>query len=480
MTAAELVTLSPLIVVSATPVVIMLVIAFRRSHQITIGLTLTGLTIAGLLLPIAASTGVQPVTTLLRLDRYALFYLGLIFAASWVVTVLSYCYLRERVGSYEEFYILLLLATVGAGVVVSSANFVSFFLGLEILSVALYALLGYLRHYERSIEAGVKYLILAATSTAFLLFGIALLYAASASLDFAAISAALATASQANHVLLLAGLALLLVGIGFKLAVVPFHMWTPDVYEGAPAPVTALVATISKGALFALLLRFFTPLGLLPALHSIDVVLALIAMASMLIGSLLALLQKNVKRLLAYSSIAHVGYLLVAFLASGPFAVAAVTFYLVAYFVTTLGAFGIVTVLSGHERDADRLEDYRGLAWQHPWLAGAFTLMLLSLAGIPLTAGFIGKFYLIAAGIDTALWLPVFVLIISSAIGLYYYLRVIVVMFTRLPETATVAPPLALSPAGRVVLTVLTLLLLVLGLYPTPVLQLIQSFASGL
>ncbi len=480
MTAAELVTLSPLIVLSATPLVIMLVIAVRRSHLLTIGLTLTGLTIACLLLPVTASTGTQHVTTLLLLDRYALFYLGLIFAASLVVAVLSYCYLRERAGSYEEFYILLLLTTVGAGVLVSSVNFVAFFLGLEILSVALYALLGYVRHYERSIEAGVKYLILAATSTAFLLFGMALLYAESASLDFATISTALAGTSQANHVLLFAGLALLLVGIGFKLAVVPFHMWTPDVYEGAPAPVTALVATISKGAIFALLLRFFAPLSLLPALNSIYVVLALIAVASMLIGNLLALQQKNVKRLLAYSSIAHVGYLLVAFLASEPFAVAAVTFYLVAYFVTTLGAFGIVTVLSGHERDADRLEDYRGLAWQHPWLAGAFTAMLLSLAGIPLTAGFIGKFYVVAAGIGSTLWLPVLVLIISSAIGLYYYLRVIIVMFTRPPKTATVAPLPALSPAGRVVLTVLTLLLFVLGLYPTPVLQLIQSFASGL
>ena len=479
MTAAELVTLSPLIVLGATPVVIMLVIAFRRGHLITIGSTLIGLTVSFLLLPVAASTGTQHVTSLLMLDRYALFYLGLIFAASFAVAVLSYCYLRERAGSYDEFYILLLLATLGAGVMVASTNFVSFFLGLEILSVALYALMGYLRHYERSIEAGVKYLILAATSTAFLLFGIALLYAGQASLDFAAVSTALAATSQPDQVLLLAGLALLIVGIGFKLAVVPFHMWTPDVYEGAPAPVTAFVATISKGAMFALLLRFFVPIGL-QALNPIYMVFALIAVASMLIGNLLALLQKNVKRLLAYSSIAHLGYLLVAFLASGPFAVAAVTFYLVAYFVTTLGAFGIVTVLSGHERDADSLDDYLGLFWQHPWLAGAFTAMLLSLAGIPLTTGFIGKFYLVAAGIGSALWLPVLVLIVSSAIGLYYYLRVIVVMFTRPSKTATVVSLPALSPASRVVLAVLTMLLIVLGTYPTPLLQLIQSLASSL
>ncbi len=479
MTAVELVTLSPLIALGAAPVVIMLVIAIRRNHLLTIGLTLGGLIVSGLLLPVAASTGTQRITSLLILDRYALFYLGLILAASLVITCLSYCYLRERAGRYEEFYLLLLLATLGAGVLVASANFVSFFLSLEILSVALYALLSYMRHDERSIEAGVKYLVLAATSTAFLLLGIALLYAESASLDFATISKALAASGQANHVLLFAGLVLLLVGIGFKLGVVPFHMWTPDVYEGAPAPVTAFVATISKGAMFALLLRFYVPLDL-QALSPIYGVFALIAIASMLIGNLLALLQKNVKRLLAYSSIAHVGYMLVAFLASGPFAVAVVTFYLVTYFVTTLGAFGIVTVLSGHERDAASLEDYRSLAWQHPWLAGAFTMMLLSLAGIPLTAGFIGKFYLITAGIGSTLWLPVLVLIVSSAIGLYYYLRVIIVMFSRLPKTAIAAPLPALSPAGRVVLTVLTLLLLVLGLYPTPLLQLIRSLASSL
>ena len=304
MTAAELMTLSPLIVLSATSVVIMLVIALRRSHLITTALTLIGLAVSFFLLPVAASTGTQRITGLLVLDRYALFYVGLIVAASFAIAVLSYCYLRERAGSYEEFYILLLLATLGASVVVASTNFVSFFLGLEILSVALYALLGYLRHYERSIEAGVKYLILAATSTAFLLFGIALLYAGLGSLDFATFSAALVSASQSNHVLIFSGLALLIVGIGFKLAVVPFHMWTPDVYEGAPAPVTAFIATISKGALFALLLRLFNPLDL-QTLNSIFVVFVLIAIASMLIGNLLALLQKNVKRLLAYSSIAH-------------------------------------------------------------------------------------------------------------------------------------------------------------------------------
>ena len=194
----------------------------------------------------------------------------------------------------------------------------------------------------------------------------------------------------------LVGVGLIIVGFSFKLALVPFHLWTPDVYQGAPAPVTAFVATVSKGAMFALLVRYFSVVDL-RSHHALVIVFTLLAIASMVVGNLLALLQHNVKRLLAYSSIAHLGYLLVAFLASSVLATTAVTFYLVAYFVTTLGAFGVVTVLSTGEREAESLDDYRGLVVRRPWLAALFTAMLLSLAGIPLTAGFVGKFYLTVA-----------------------------------------------------------------------------------
>ena len=228
---------------------------------------------------------------------------------------------------------------------------------------------------------------------------------------------------------LLAGLVMIISGLGFKLAVVPFHLWTPDVYEGAPAPVTAFIATVSKGAVFALVLRYFTRIDI-HAHTALFLIITLIAVASMFAGNLLALLQTNVKRILAYSSISHLGYLLVTVLASGPTAVTAAAFYLAAYFITTLGAFGVVAVLSRPERDADRLEDYRGLVWRRPWLAGVFTAMLFSLAGIPLTAGFVGKFYVVAAGVGSALWLAVVALAINSVIGLFYYLRIVVALFT--------------------------------------------------
>ena len=228
------------------------------------------------------------------------------------------------------------------------------------------------------------------------------------------------------------GIVMLLVGVGFKLAVVPFHMWTPDVYQGAPAPVGAYVATVSKGAVFALLLRYFRPVSLDPG-STLFLVFAAVAIASMVAGNLLALRQDNVKRILAYSSIAHLGYLLVAFLASGERAAIAVTFYLVAYFATTLAAFGVITVLSPAGRDADLMLDYRGLGARRPVLAAIFAVALFSLAGMPLTMGFIGKFYLVTAGAGSALWALVIVLVVTSTIGLYYYTRLIVAMYVRRP-----------------------------------------------
>ncbi len=480
MTVADLVPLLPLLILGAAPVVVMLVVAFYRNHQLTVGLTLIALALAFMTLPSAASEAPRQVTALLILDRYALFYMGLLIAASFAVVLLAYAYLESRPGQHEEFYLLILLATVGSAILVASSHFASFFLGLEILSVSLYTLLAYPRAWAHGIEAGIKYLILAAGSSAFLLFGMALIYAEMGSLEFSSLANLSGAPTEVNPLILLAGVGFLAVGIGFKLAVVPFHLWTPDVYEGAPAPVAGFVATLSKGAMFALLLRLFTQMDVW-ARGTLFLVFLLIAIASMLVGNLLALLQNNVKRILAYSSIAHLGYLLVAFLASGSWALKAATFYLVAYFVTTLAAFGVLTVLSAGERDRDTLEEYRGLFWQHPWLATVFTAALLSLAGIPLTAGFVGKFYLVAAGVSSALWLAVLVLVCSSAIGLYYYLRIIVAMAAQ-PEPGGLSPILtpSLSLMGGVALAALTLLLIWFGVYPAPLVRLIQTVASGL
>jgi NADH-quinone oxidoreductase subunit N len=485
MTLTDLVALSPFIVLAATAVVLMLAIAGRRNHRLTALLALAGLALAFVSLPLAASAGgARQVTPLLIVDGYALFYIGLICAAAFAVAILAYGYLQrsaeKRADNPEEFYILLVLATLGSSVLVASTHFASFFLGLEILSVSLYVLIAYLHTRPDGVEAGIKYLILAGASSAFLLFGMALIYAQSGTMELARLAALQTTPGSVQNVLLLTGLGMLVVGIGFKLAVVPFHMWTPDVYQGAPAPVTAFIATVSKGAMAALLLRYFNRVDV-HAFGSLFVVFALIAVASMLVGNLLALLQNDVKRILAYSSISHLGYLLVAFLASDGSAVMAVTFYLIAYFITMLGAFGVVTALSGPDRDADALDDFRGLFWRRPWLAAILTASLLSLAGIPLTAGFVGKFFVLAAGVGSALWALVIVLVVSSAIGLYYYLRIVVAMYLQpLAEQAAPPAPLAWPLAGSLVLAVLTLLLVWLGVYPAPLINMIQAAAASL
>jgi len=470
MNTADLLALLPFLLVAGTSALVMLEIAAWRSHWLSLGITLVGLAAACGSLWLVGPLAPRKVMSLLILDQYALFYIGLILAATFAIAILCHGYLERHAETGEELYVLLLVATLGSMVLVASSHFVSFFLGLEILSVALYALSAYLHTRRRPIEAGVKYLILAGSSSAFLLFGMALIYAQLGTMDLSRLEGLLVGAQ--NSPLVLAGLTFIVTGIGFKLGVVPFHLWTPDVYEGAPAPVTAFIATISKGAIFALLLRYFYTVG---AQHfrAVFVLFAIIAIASMLIGNLMALLQNNVKRILAYSSIAHMGYLLVAFEASGGMASEAVAFYLVAYFITTVGAFGVVTILSDEERDADTLEDYAGLFWRRPVLASIFTLMMLSLAGIPVTAGFLAKFYVVTAGASAGIWALILILVISSVIGLFYYLRIVATLYARRPEAAPHAEPH--STAGSYVLVVLTILLVWLGVYPASLLKVIRT-----
>jgi len=475
MTGADLIAILPLMALAATAVVVMLAIAFYRNHALAAALTAAGILASLVSLWPAAGAAPRQVALLLRVDCYALFYTGLLSAAALIAALLAWGYLQRRNGLREEFYILLVLATIGSVVLAASSHFASFFLGLEILSVSLYALIAYTRDSRRSIEAGIKYLILAAASSAFLLFGMALIYARTGTMDWPAVASSWEAA--AADPLRLTGLAMIVGGVGFKLAVVPFHLWTPDVYEGAPAPAAALVATISKGGVLALLLRYLNLLDASTA-PQVFAVLGLVAAVSMLAGNLLALLQENVKRILAYSSIAHMGYMLMALLAGGEQGATAVTFYLVAYFVTILGAFGVVGVLSASERDADTLDDYRGLFHRRPWLAAVMTVNLLSLAGMPITAGFVGKVYLLVAGVGASLWLPVGSLVLGSAVGLFYYLRIIVVMYAAGEPRAAARP--AIAALSSVVLIGLVSVLVVLGAYPAPMIRIIQAAVQAL
>ena len=479
MTLPDLITILPFIVVTAAVVVLMLLIAFYRHHGLTAGVAMIGLAAAfAALFAVRFYAPGRQVTPLILVDNYALFFMGLLFAAGFAVALLSYGCLKGRAGNREEYYMLLLLATLGSSVLAASSHFASFFLGLEILSVSLYGLIAYTRNLDESTEAGVKYLVLSAASSAFLLFGMALIYSQLGTMEFPRIATAQASGSNPTNLVVLAGSAMLFVGIGYKLSAVPFHMWAPDVYQGAPAPVSAFISTLSKGGIFAVLLRYFTVVDI-RSYGSLFVMIAVVSFASMAAGNLLALLQDNVKRILAYSSIAHMGYLLVAFLAGGSLGASAVAFYLVAYFITSLAAFGVVTVLSSPDQEAERLEDYRGLFWRRPWLAMVFTASLLSLAGIPLTAGFIGKFFLLAAGVAPALWVLVITLVVTSTIGLFYYLRVVTAMYSR-PEEQLPDSGNHLSTSGVLALVALTVLLFWLGIFPTPLVQMIQQTVAGL
>jgi NADH-quinone oxidoreductase subunit N len=452
----------------------MLSIAIKRNHKLIFGVTTISLLGVFLFLIFYATNHKFNVEPLFVIDGFGTFITGLIVMSSLAIALLSYAYFEQREERKEEYYILLLLATLGAAMLVISKHFVSLFLGLEILSISLYSMVAYLRKRPQSDEAGIKYLILAAFSSAFLLFGMALVYTSSGSMDFSGIASYLSTVNTLP-ITMLAGFGLMIVGIGFKLGVVPFHMWAPDVYQGAPAPVTAFIATVSKGGIVVLLVRFFAQINGLKY-PAVFLSFTVIAIASMLIGNILAIQQKNVKRILAYSSIAHMGYILVAFLAGGTLGREAVSFYLVAYSLTNIGAFGVVAILSDQDRDAEMLEDYQGLFWRHPKIATVFTAMLLSLAGIPLTAGFVGKFYLVASGVWTNLWLLVVVLAISSVIGLFYYIKIIATMFDKAAGSERLALHPRLYLINLITLFVISILMIWYGIYPQGLIERIQDF----
>ena len=472
--AADLIPLLPLIALAGTAVVAMLAIAFRRGHRLVFMLAAAGILASLAVVPMAANLAPKPVTPLLLVDRYALAFMVLAGTAGLAVVALCRDYFEPRAERPEELYLLILTALLGAYVLAASRHFAVFFLGLELLGVSLFALVAYPYRDERALEAGMKYLVLSGVASGFLVFGMALVYADTGNLEFAALGKA------PGSLLAITGTILILAALAFKLSLAPFHLWTADVYQGAPVPVTALLATVAKGAVFVLLLRFSVAGGLarVPVLAD---VLSLLAAASMLAGNLLALRQDNVKRLLAYSSIAHMGYLVIVLVAAGKiggtFAAEALLFYLAAYFAASLAAFGVVAVLSPADREAEHLDDYAGLFHARPWLASVFTVALLSLAGIPLTAGFVGKFYLFAAGGQGSLWPLLAALIVGSGLGLYYYLRVVYQMARAPAAEVTEVPTVPL--AGCMVLAVLLILLLGLGIYPGGLIDALAVAAGG-
>lgn len=485
MTALDFQALAPHLTLTGGLLVVLLAVSFWRGHRTAFALTLLSFAAAFAALWPGLDASPRGVTPLLMLDAYAAFFNALFILIGAVTALLAHRYLKGRAGSPEEFYLLLLMATLGAMTLASAQHFAALLLGLEILSISLYAMVAYPEEDHPPLEAALKYLVLSGVGSTIMLFGMALIYHATGALGFAELAASVATGDRAD-LWLVAGQVLFIIGIAFKLSLIPFHMWTPDVYQGAPAPVTGYLATVSKAAVFAVLLRFALDAQLLEfsdvAELSIGLVLAIIAVLSMVIGNVLALLQDGIKRLLAYSSIAHVGYLMIALLVlhalpDGTMAVEAALVFLAGYLAMTLAAFAVVSELSsaaGGERDS--IDEYAGLFWRRPVLAAVLTAALLSLAGIPLTAGFIAKFYLFAAGIEGALWSLLWALILGSALSIYYYLKIVFAMTVRGAD----APAVPASAVGVATAAVLGLVVLALGIYPAPLIDWASDIAQGL
>jgi NADH-quinone oxidoreductase subunit N len=400
------------------------------------------------------------------LDPYATYFKMLVYLAGALTILLSMTYLEIEKIHLGEYYGFILLATAGMMVMVSAGDLIMIYLGLELLSISLYIMAGFKRSESRSVEASAKYLILGSFSSAILLYGISILYGIAGTTNLKGLGAFFAAGAVDNPGLLLS-MSFLVVGFGFKVAAVPFHMWTPDVYEGSPTPVTAFMSVAPKAASFAVFLRVFAEaLGGVKA-HWQPILITL-AVATMILGNVVAIVQTNIKRMLAYSSIAHAGYALIGIIVGGGLGTMSLMLYLMIYSLMNLGAFGVVIILRKGGMRGEDIADFTGLAKKNPVAAVIMLIFMFSLAGLPPTAGFVAKFYLFMGAVEAGLvWLAV-VGVLLSAVSAYYYLRVVMVMYMREPGRDF---DLATSPAASLALIVTTLAVLFIGLYPAPLID---------
>lgn len=479
----------PILAIVLAVLVIMLVTSVKRSHVLNATLAVIGLNI-GMFSLIAQMFGYWDVTAtatfleqsghLFSIDKYAQFNMLVVFVCSLACVTLCYAYIDQYQDHKDELYMLILLSTIGALLMTASTHIASFFMSLELMSVPIYGMLAYTFSRNKSLESGLKYLVLSAAASATLLMGMALLFSQVGSLEFADIGQKLpqlfasGDISQAQLIVVV-GFVLMLFATAFKLSAAPFHAWTPDVYEGAPAPIATFLGSVTKVAMMAVVVRFFL-LSQGMGLEPIKTLLLVIATLSILFGNLLALRQTNLKRLLAYSSIAHIGYALVILISINAAAPMPMNMYMAVYALTTIGAFGVITLMSSpfHSvEDAGHLDHYQGLFWRRPILTAVLVMMMLSLAGIPLTAGFITKFYAVLASVQGKQWFLAAMIILGSAIGLYYYLRVILTLFKRPKDTIEFDAAWHWGiQAGGVMVMVVTFLVFYLGVLPSEFIEL--------
>ena len=472
---SELMPLAPVMIVALTAIVVMILVAIKRNHNLIATASVVGLNLAAAYILIAMFGGSfvpAHVMGMFMVDPFSMLYQLVIIIAALACCTLSHAYIESYQDNREELYILMLCSVAGAMLMVSSSHYASFFISLELMSIPIYGLLAYTHQRSQSLEAGIKYLVLSATASAMLLMGMAYIYAYTGSLSFYDNVQALMQALQQPMVIL--GLGLIIFAVAFKLSLAPFHKWTPDVYAGAPAPIATFLATVAKVATIGLFVRYLLTSGAI-LVESIVTIITIIAVLSILVGNFLAVRQVNLKRILGYSSIAHFGYLLIGLVSMTFASLGSVSVYVITYVLTTIGAFGAVALMSSPYNNVDEaqsLADYRGLFWRRPVLTATLTVMMLSLAGIPLTAGFIGKFLIVMAAVTTHHWFLAAMIVVGSGIGLYYYLRVMVVMYMTPPDTPRIdADKHWGQKVGGLMVLAAALAVLVIGVYPDPVIK---------
>ncbi len=477
----QIIALLPLFIIGLTVVILMLNIAWKRNYLINTIITVIGLSFSFFSLHFLNQNNIININ-LLQIDGHTIFYTSLILLSSLGTCILAYPYLIHYLDNREEFCLLIAISTIGCLILVSANHLVSLFLGFELSSLPLIGLIGYIYYEKFSIEAAIKYMLLSSVASAFLLFGMALIYSESGNLLIENIGKNLQE-HITNQPFILIGLGMMMVGFLFKLSLVPFHLWTPDIYQGAPLPTCAFLSTASKIANFSILMRLFL---YMPSDNSksLYLLLSIISCCSIVFGNLMAMNQRNIKRFLGYSSISHFGYLLVILIAlkkNNQFSEEAAAIYCINYLFTNLGVFGVLSLIfSQYEYSRFKLSpSYQGLFFYKPVLSIVMTIMMLSLAGMPTTLGFISKFFILSISINAHLWFLTGIIILGSTVGLYCYLRIIISLYISDSSVISYNNNYQYHCSSSVIVNkilvlICTIVILGLGIFPQPLITLVK------
>ncbi|WAI11928.1 MAG: NADH-quinone oxidoreductase subunit N [Buchnera aphidicola (Macrosiphum albifrons)] len=478
----QLTALLPLLIIIFTALTVMLSISYNRNHFFIAVFSILGFISAFCSLYLLTKIVPIDITFLFYIDSYSILYIGMIMISSVCACIFAYPWLLKYPFNKEEFYLLIIISNLGAISLIISNHMAAFFISIELISLPIFGLIAYSSYQKYSLEASFKYIILSGISSSFLLLGIAWIYSISGSLDFLSIHQVFDIASKNEKLVVLFGISMVLVSLFFKLSIVPFHLWTPDIYQGTPTSVLSFFSTTGKIAVFSALLHFLSRISELNN-EILYFILLLITILSILIGNLMALFQKNIKRFFGYTSISQLGYLLIVLFISEKnylFSLEASAIYLFSYLFSNIACFGIINLISNADKKNNidsSIDSYQGLFWSQPLLSAIFTLSLLSLAGIPMTLGFIGKFYILSIITQEHLWIIGFSFLIGTMLGLYCYLRIILNLYLNqeklLKINSNISKNWFYTPSGAII-CISGIILLILGIYPSPLISLMK------